>query len=273
MLASIWNLLSRTLSRPSPPASPKRPVQTFRLKTLVRRVIARRRTEKALAYSCPDMDLCLALDKHKFESWFKFSTFQYAANVQKLVTKSKNGLVHVVTYTRPSLDGTSATAYAVLKSQLVDDADSLWYEYLVGQFLNKHRNRFPVFVGTYGIYDETSGWDVDVASMKTKLHPTPVTEFRMKSSMYSPVLLLQYAPGEMSFADFLKSPSATVQDFFAILYHLYFALARLAKVFTHYDLHLFKGKNVSFRVPRRHVYVSVPAKNYRLRAVLLLRCT
>jgi len=221
MLASIYNLASRTFGY--------RKKKTHRFRHAVLRVIARRRTEKALNRSCPDLDLCLALDKHAFESWFKFDTFQYATAVTRLKSESRNGSVFLVTYARPSINHTISTAYAILKHG-VELKDDLRFEYLVGQFLNKHRTKLPVFVGTYGIFStHMKAWYFDGDTLRRGLRAA-------SPEKQDPVLLLQYAPGEASLFDFLmESPSEN--DFFAIMYHIYFSLARLANVFTHYDLH------------------------------------
>jgi len=240
MLTSIYNLASRVFGRKK---------KTRRFRHAVLRVIARRRTEKALAVSCPDLDLCLALDKHAFEAWFKFATFRYATTVTSLQSESRNGKVFLLTYKRPSIDHTISTAYAILKhgNELKDD---LRFEYLVGQFLNKHRTKLPVFVGTYGIFStHMKEWYFDGDTLRRGLRAA-------SPEIRNPVLLLQYAPGEASLFDFLmESPSEN--DFFAIMYHIYFSLARLANVFTHHDLHLENVRIIHFPKTFRFTYPDV----------------
>jgi hypothetical protein len=222
--------------------------------------MARRKTEKVIPAVCPDLDVCMIFRKYAFEKWFTFNTFKYATDVKRIGDESANGVVRLVTYTRFNLNGAPTTAYAVIKSmQRRKSADNLWYEYLVGQFINKQK--LPTFIATYGVFHVINDkWGEDVYSLKSRLRETTFKPYRLTSTDLLPALMLQYAPGEDSFGDFLDhlhERRVDIREFWCLMYHLYYSLASLADVFTHYDLHLYnlrvveisKGKTFQFVYP------------------------
>jgi hypothetical protein len=103
-----------------------------------------------LKRACPVADVCMAFGKEydRIKKFFNnFVDFTYVKNIRKIGNPSANGFVREFTYER---DGYKT--YAVLKSSMDKRADNLYYEYIVGKFINTQTLKFPNFVKTYGVY-------------------------------------------------------------------------------------------------------------------------
>jgi hypothetical protein len=85
---------------------------------------------------CPDPANCISFDyllNIAILTYFNnFHDFQYLKHIKKIGEDSQNGFVNLLTYEKEEY-----VAYAVLKSSVQPNTDNLYYEYLVGKFLNK----------------------------------------------------------------------------------------------------------------------------------------
>lgn len=91
---------------------------------------------------CPDPGSCLALGIERKEN------------------------THEITYKRNNY-----SAFAILKSALFPGLPNLYYEFKVGQFLNRYIDKLPCFTETYGLYI----WNSDRDHQKIQLPQKPAS--------------------------------------------------------------------------------------------------
>lgn len=112
-------------------------------------------TSTYLAQVCSDAGECMSFGKEfrRIARFFSnFVEFDYQSGPPRpLVTKSVNGLVFEVPYERNGFRVEAALKICrPLTSRVA--VDNLFYEYLVGLFLNRYALRFPCFLHTYSVY-------------------------------------------------------------------------------------------------------------------------
>ena len=190
----------------------------------------------------------------------------------KLMITTETMNAHVLTYKRRQFK-----QKVLLKSinrlstslNLETIPDNLYYEYLVGRFLNRYvaTGAYPCFVQTYGIYVRHNRDDTAFAGSKT----VPAADVYDKLSLlacdpqvcgfpnatdletdlkvsvahhWQLALLTQYVPHAQTFKKYLKTditPRHTHweddPEWGHLLFQVYAPLAALQHVFTHYDLH------------------------------------
>jgi hypothetical protein len=174
--------------------------------------------------------------KHASINFFKFNNFTYVVNTKPIGQPSANGFVTEIHYEREGLN-----SYAVLKSSRKASADNLYYEYLVGIFINYWNQRFPCFVETYGLYVrnnlETTINKEDLHQMKliplnAALSSDTIATACEKSSYLS--ILIQHIHDAKPINIYKKEMNT---ELVGLLYQVYAPLAYLMREFTHYDLH------------------------------------
>lgn len=196
---------------------------------------------------CSDAGVCIAFGKEidKIKSFFDgFVNFNYLkSHVKRMGKVSSNGFVKLLQYERAGY-----SANAILKSSAKPDADNLFYEYLVGMYINKQCVRFPCFVETYGIFryiSETAYSRIKdkathgVSSVKSGLVPMKQGQFdeACRGPQFCSVLV-QHIKNAPSLADKCHDAEFVKHDLLYVLFQLYMPLAQLKDEFTHYDLHL-----------------------------------
>ena len=207
---------------------------------------------------CSRAGVCMMFghESDKIKEFFdNFTDFKYASgNVKRIGSVSANGFVNEITYER---DGYKS--FAVLKSTLDAVSDNLYYEYLVGKFVNEYAQILPCFVETYGIFKYKTQ-QVHNILKKNTINPTsiltnglenisdlvdndPLTD-PIELSCEHPVklaVLTQHFDNVISLGDFVKTKGADEKSFLVdlpcLLYQVYSALSNMANVFTHNDLH------------------------------------
>jgi hypothetical protein len=198
---------------------------------------------------CSKAGTCLAFgrESNKIKDYFNgFKNFEYAVGtVRRIGSVSTNGFVNEISYARGEYN-----ALAVLKSSANPKADNLFYEYTVGQFINKYAQQFPCFVETYGIFTYNTSITYDTMKMnklnQTDLLVNGLSNFSMsiaascQSSMYLAVLI-QHFDNVLAIDAHVRKHKQSAQyftvDLPCILYQVYAALGNMANVFTHNDLH------------------------------------
>jgi len=175
--------------------------------------------------------------------------------VRQIGAPSENGFVTEIPYKKESYH-----AYTILKSAKDKKADNLFYEALVGLYINKKNKIYPCFLETYQIYYysvsevyrkmEKDEW---ITNDEYKTIKKMVKQYNYKemfqskqidgSCKYSKFLCLQiqHLKPALSLQHLLEKLKH-VEEFFtvhlvSILYQLYCPLAFLSDEFTHYDLH------------------------------------
>lgn len=206
---------------------------------------------------CSRSGVCLAFgrESNKIKQFFEnFTDFKYVTgNVKRIGSVSVNGFVNEITYER---DGYKSLA--VLKSTQEEESDNLYYEYVVGQFLNKYAQTHPCFVETYGLLKYKTQMIHD--TMKTnRINPTSilanlenVSDALEKDPTFDPIpmscehpveiaVLIQHFDNVITLHDFAETKCVDEKPFVVelpcLLYQVYSALRNMANVFTHNDLH------------------------------------
>lgn len=228
-----------------------------------------------LGVVCSDSGECIAFGKEikKIKEHFDgFTRFNYVTNCLRITQPSSNGIVDIITYER---DGYEANA--ILKTSSANQqkhGDNLYYEYLVGQFLNRQSEFFPCFVETYGVFQYMN----DITLGNFKLNPlqdcTRLNEiliqlpennsqdiindnFRLScSASHRIAILVQY----IKEAKTLKSMITNIaykanfirNELLYVLYQIYFPISVMRNNFTHYDLH---WENILLYEPNQNGYI------------------
>ena len=237
-----------------------------------------KRQSKFLNTICSDSGVCLAFGNSSatIKMFFnKFVDFTFAKSpIKRIGQPSANGFVNEIEYRRENY-----MAHTILKSSLNPTADNLFYEYMVGLFINKLNRQFPCFLETYGVYqykDENS-WNnikdesnISMSSVKRnmkliddgKIKIQEETKFKQmiedscNSSTYI-CIMTQHIKNAYSINTALRSIGQYKDDFFRndlvnILFQIYMPLALNSNRFTHYDLHT---DNVLLYSPYNDAYI------------------
>lgn len=227
-----------------------------------------RRRSLFLKSICSDSGVCVAFGKeiNKIKEHFDgFVNFKYLTNVKQIGVPSNNGFVKLLTYKNDGYVGN-----AILKSAVSERTDNLYYEYLVGLFLNKQSYWLPSFVETYGVYAYKTREDqraVKESNSVEKVKESLVNTY-FSNNQYINLhkscdessrlaILIQSFVGATTLHEALTNAT----DYFvaelciihltSILFQIYMTLYFLKSVFTHYDLHtgnvlLYKPVNNSY---------------------------
>ena len=212
---------------------------------------------KHLQQMCKNPDNCLALGpyepliKHYFEN-FKNLDYVNATKLRTLGAVSDNGIVIEIPFTKNGY-----TAYTVLKTAAKAESDNLFYEYYVGKyFINRYIKRFPCFVETYDYYlfNNESAWSTVNAAIKQKqLNTLNIKDYITRKNIVETnfdnftqsctenkrgCVLIQHFDNFFTFEQMSKINYARLaQDKYQIWIQVYYCLATLGPIYTHFDLH------------------------------------
>ena len=216
---------------------------------------------------CSDSGLCIAfgVEGDKIKKFFdNFTSGNYVSFPIKRIGKaSVNGFVDAITYEREGYK-----ANAVLKSMVNYQSDNLYYEYLVGKFINKWNLIYPCFLETYGLFKYNSYEDWEYVH---KFHEIYKKNILKENLTYIPdptisdsctnfldlALLIQHINNSKTLHDVINENKNNNNDFFKfelinILYQIYMPLAAMKDIYTHYDLH---PGNVLLYEPIQNKYI------------------
>ena len=240
-------------------------VQARRLARFMRNVEPKRRAA-FLKGVCSDAGVCIAFGKEtaKIRKHFDgFTSFEYlTGKVKRIGTVSSNGFVKMLTYSRNGYE-----AHAVLKSTVSSEADNLYYEYLVGKYINRLAIQYPCFVETYGLlkYKTEAAYveardnrQSSISLLKSDLIPirAPTSPDVFAHSCENPkniAILVENIKSSLTLMEMISNNHTfSKQELHYALYHVYMPLAALSESFTHYDLH---PDNVIVNFPIKNNYV------------------
>jgi hypothetical protein len=241
-------------------------VQARRLARFMRNVDPNKRRAAFLNGVCSDAGVCMAFGKEtaKIRKHFDgFTSFEYlTGKVKRIGAVSNNGFVKMLTYSRNGYE-----AHAVLKSTVNSEADNLYYEYLVGRYVNRLAIQFPCFVETYGLLKYTTEvayaeakvkFNSSISLLKSDLIPirAPTSPDAFAHSCEKPkniAILVENIKNSLTLKEVIAmNPSFSKHELHYALYHVYMPLATLCESFTHYDLHT---DNVMIYVPIKNNYI------------------
>ena len=120
-------------------------VQGKKIARFMKNVNPHKRRAYFLKSVCSDSGVCIAFGKEyaKIKEHFDNFSFKYVTNMKRIGKVSSNGFVDLITF-----ENEGYVSNAVLKSSKKTTGDNLYYEYLVGKFLNKQSLRFSCFTST-----------------------------------------------------------------------------------------------------------------------------
>ena len=245
-------------------------IDTFRKRVATRKIqkfmkkYESKRRALFLNSICSDAGVCIAFGREndKIKKHFNgFVDFEYLTAVKKIGGESENGFVKEFTYEHEGYKSN-----AILKSSMNPESDILFFEYLVGQYINKLNNRYPCFLETYGLfqYKDETAWMLSATidpryrwnpQESLILHDENITnksfETSCSSSQYLSILI-QNIKDAKTIQSMLREYSFTKRDLLYVLYQVYMPLANEKNTFTHYDLHL---ENVLLYEPVKGHYI------------------
>jgi len=238
--------------------SKKQAIDTFRKRVATKKIqkfmkkYESKRRALFLNSICSDAGVCIAFGKEndKIKKHFNgFVDFEYLTAVKKIGKPSNNGFVKEFTYEHEGYKSN-----AIFKSSMNPDADNLFFEYLVGQYINKLNNMYPCFLETYGLfqYKNETSWMLSATTdpryanrwnpqstliLQSENITNKSFENSCSSSQYLSILI-QHIKNAKTIQSMLGNYSFTKRDLLYVLYQVYMPLANEKNAFTHYDLHL-----------------------------------
>ena len=192
---------------------------------------------------CPVSGECVLFGRGEevFQSWFQNIRKAGITSIRPIGGVSENGFVREL---KRSVGGYDS--YVVLKSNLNKTSDNLYYEWRVGQYLNKFMFQFPLFVKTYGVYEYATGDKQLIQDHPEEALPViaRLQDTYMERSILVPeniCIVVQQVYEAIPFRelidDYKRSPSEELRhEILCVLYQVYFVLP-LIPSFSHNDLH------------------------------------
>lgn len=212
---------------------------------------------------CSNYGFCTAfgLEGENIKKFFKsFITGEYVIPpIIRIGKPSVNGFINLITYEREEYK-----ANTILKSTMNVKSDNLFYEYSVGQFINKCNKIFPCFLETYGLfkYNTEEDWnyvknndkiDSNILQNNLTYIPLPNIVESCKNAKYL-ALLMQYINNSKTLFEIMTDKTNDIfkYDLLYVLFQIYMPLSSIADNFTHYDLHI---NNVLIYEPMKDKYI------------------
>jgi hypothetical protein len=236
------------------------------MKTYKYRYKKNKKTKKVEHFKtiCNDSHYCLSLDieQENIDKFFNYYIdFKYATSPIYTINEGNNGFIKKIIYNRNNYK-----SFAILKFQLKKKNDSLFYEYLVGTFLNNYTNKIPSFINTLGLYtyssnsfDELKKNDLTVKQIKEILTHQTINIYNPDIKLgckYNISILLEDVKPYYILDHMIKYINHYTKfieiELINCLYQLYFTLYYMNNYYTHYDLHL---GNVLFYKPVSDGYI------------------
>jgi len=213
-----------------------------------------KRIPELLNAICPNSGECVAfgLQVGPMRAYFDNYNLSLVAKnaVKRIGGNSNNGFVLEVPFVKDNY-----TAYTVLKSTQDANSDNLFYEALVGIYINKKNYIFPCFLETYGLYQ----WPYIAARMGARKGETQQLGLLERKNMsYNAFfdkpefisdtcleaelgcVLIQHIHGARTLLNHIRSLKSNMLFFtyhlVQYLYQIYAPLGVLSDEFTHYDL-------------------------------------
>jgi len=227
---------------------------------------------KIIKTICPNTTECISFGTQSDEIRQLFGEFKIPSNlinkneIKQIGEKSANGIIYRLKY-----EINKYNAYTILKNAISEDADNLYYEAVVGWYINSKMTYYPCFVETYDLYKKTNPGDPDTntntdfkldnltplfpettaeTTQQTKTLEEVETEFYNKITTAEKLietcnesdkisLHIQYLENVSSlFETLIRNKKQNIFFYlYTYLYQVYAPLSVLSDEFTHYDLH------------------------------------
>jgi hypothetical protein len=185
--------------------------------------------------------------------------------IKRIGLPSNNGFINLVEFKTKLMKKNFLT---IMKSTLTIDADNNYYEYIVGNCLNKIKTFAPNFVYTFNYMNlseklKNTLKNQDIFTNKNLFisdsiiknkETTALEDFKnvgegCKYNNFSSILI-EYIPNSLSLSKLVEDLEFLQYmdiEIFNILFQVYAILSGLKNVFTHYDLHT--GNVMFVKVP------------------------
>lgn len=262
---------------PTPPALAESPrkeqikqitdkAHTRRIQRFMKAVDPHKRRSAYLNGVCSDSGVCIAFGRHtdKIKKHFNhFTNFDYVKSLRKIGGVSANGFVKELEY-----ENAGYKSHAILKSSSKEKADNLYYEYLVGLFINEQIKYSPIFVETYGAltYAGKEEYNRMKSLIATKDRLSGLTPLHNTNSLHANkatliescrtstnfAILIQHIKDAETLSKKCASPTFVKVDLAFVLFQIYHTLYLLNDTFTHNDLHT---ENVLIYEPVKDGYI------------------
>jgi hypothetical protein len=205
-----------------------------------------------------NLNFFLGFNENKNKYLEKYNLF-YDINlinlpIKKIGQESANGFINLLEYKN---NKDSNTFKAVLKSSLKLNADNNYYEFVVGNCINKIKEYFPNFAYTFLYMNPTDELKRELMTGKLNnpnllknLNIRPKININRLETFYNigqgcikngnSSILLEYIPNSYGIDDILKDNDFLLNydyNLFSIMFQVYAALVGLKDIYTHYDLH------------------------------------
>jgi len=173
--------------------------------------------------------------------------------ISRLGDPSENGFINKLLFKNKS-DNKLFTI--IMKTSIKKQADNNYYEFVVGNCINKLKNYFPNFVYTFRFmslsselknglnngnftniekFKDTESKEIDDDKLLSYNNIGNGCKNNDKSSIF-----IEYVPNSLSINELLNDPTFINYkniEIFNILFQIYALLSSLKEVYTHYDLH------------------------------------
>ena len=181
----------------------------------------------------------ITLFKHYNEvlSWLKEPKVRILIfkNLQKvesfsLISSGLNATTYKVTF--------EEDIHAVLKVPKSRTDDNLYYEFRIGQNVNRFATIYPCFIQTYALF-ESKKTNIDLQNIQnmTLIHETQQIIGPTCKNSDKLALMIENIENPMTIENFYKE-GKDLYDLYGILFQVYFPLFQLQDNFTHNDLNL-----------------------------------
>lgn len=223
---------------------------------------------------CPNTTECITFGTQSDQIRELFDEFKIPSplidekETKQIGKASNNGVIYRLKYQLKDYN-----AYTIIKNALDEQADNLYYEAVVGWYINTKMRYYPCFVETYDLYKNNNDRDPKTNLINdfnlnklTALFPESTTELKPKTfkevdtDFYKKIteakklietckesdtisLNIQYLDNVTTLFDILlieipQRKPKYVYDMYTYLYQVYAPLGMLSDEFTHYDLHV-----------------------------------
>jgi hypothetical protein len=223
---------------------------------------------------CSRNHVCIAFGHHvsDINRFFNHFSWKYVVHnkIHKVSDNTTNGFIYRIPF-----QNSGYLADAILKSCNKESSDNLFYEAMVGQFVNKLQLYYPLFTQTYNVgqyidddthsdYKENNSLYILLKNHKNKkLSPLnskphkiledniklyPIQQLQkwlsIESSCRKPLfncIMTEYISSAITMNKYIDSHKSKSyfweNDFLIYIFQIYSILSNIALQFTHYDLH------------------------------------
>ena len=213
--------------------------------------------EYNISHLCPDSGFCISFGKENqiIKQYFDyFTNFNYALEPIKTIgEESLSGKVFKIDYEKESYTSSSILKTTrPIEDKKKNSIDNLYYEYLVGLFINELNRYYPCFLETYAIYSyesifykkkflEESALDKkDLIYGLINISKQPQSKLLELSckDQSNISILIQSISNPSSLESFETDDDFIFYDLIYVIAQIYITLYLLRNVFCHNDLHL-----------------------------------